>query len=318
MLGHWNRLTRGQLRIVLDKMGQDTQGPKSVLIERLEACLGEESLSAEASPAGQPLKQSSIVVSPDLDKNKESPPILEYPDGTGLVEASGADYDGKSIVSESAASSIVSERARLAGLRARAACLKEKHELDRKARDIQAMQETLELEMKIKEVAAREAALRTTDLGGRVDDFIDRSNRSYTAGRSCSDMGYADYGNGATGSATHLPDRPAEFDPFYELARRFHLPTLEISTFDGDLGRYRCFMRAFHTNIAVKLSDEEEKLHYLYQFTSGKPREIVSTCLHLPPERGFAEAVSLLDRRYGRPAQVATGLVDKLLQFSSI
>ena len=51
------------------------------------------------------------------------------------------------------------------------------------------------------------------------------------------------------------------------------------------------------------------------QYTTGRPREIVSTCLHLPPERGFAEAMSLLDHRYGNPVQVAAGLVDHLLQY---
>ena len=75
-------------------------------------------------------------------------------------------------------------------------------------------------------------------------------------------------------------------------------------------------MRAFQTNIASKLLNEEDKLHYLLQYTADKPREIVSTCLYLPPEQGYAEAKRLLDRRYGN--QTALCLVDKLLAYPII
>ena len=124
--------------------------------------------------------------------------------------------------------------------------------------------------------------------------------------------------DGHEDAASALPHASVEWLSSLELAKRFHLPNLEMATFDGDVGRYRCFMRAFNSNIVSKVNNEEEKLHYLYQYTVGRPRDIVATCLHLPPERGFVEALSLLDHRYGSPVQVAAGLVDKLLAYPSV
>ena len=91
-----------------------------------------------------------------------------------------------------------------------------------------------------------------------------------------------------------------------------------FSTFRGNNENYPGFMRAFQTNIASKLLNEEDKLHNLLQNTADKPMEIVSTCLYLPPEQGYAEAKRLLDRRYGNLAQMALCLVDKLLAYPII
>ena len=33
-----------------------------------------------------------------------------------------------------------------------------------------------------------------------------------------------------------------------------------------------------------KVIDDEEKLYYLEQLTTGKPRDIIRGCLHIPPE----------------------------------
>ena len=141
MSGKLNKWTLGQLRIALDKMGQDTQGTKAVLIERLEGCLSE-----EVPPVEPDIKHCAIESSTN---------------DAQAAEAAKIDFDNASSVST--VSSIVSERVRLAGLRARAAYLKKKHELDRQAQELQARQEALDLEIKIKEVTAREDALKAEE-----------------------------------------------------------------------------------------------------------------------------------------------------------
>ena len=98
--------------------------------------------------------------------------------------------------------------------------------------------------------------------GQRDNEFIEQSMKVFAGTASCTDVGHLDHGNSAAG--TQHATSQAVSNPSYELARRFHLPTLQMSTFDGDLGRYRCFRRAFYTNIVSKVSNEEEKLHYLY------------------------------------------------------
>ncbi|XP_043241728.1 uncharacterized protein LOC122391661 [Amphibalanus amphitrite] len=307
-----NTLTPGQLRIMLDKMGQDTQGSKPVLIERLKTCLGHDSVPSEV-PSDRLLFECNGAASPvEPGSRLQTSHIQEYAYNTYAKRAVYDDYDTASCIS--AQSSIASEKAKLAGLQARAACLKQKQELDRQAQNIHAMQEALELDMQIKEVAAREAALKN-EVKGQTRDHVTSQPINVSMSReSTSKFELSSYRDHVIES---LPSHSHD-DAAYQLAKRFHLPMLEMSTFDGDLGKYRCFMRAFHANIVAKVSNEEEKLSYLHQYTRGRPREIVSTCLHLPPEQGFTEAISLLERRYGGTIQVAAGLVDQLLQCSNL
>ena len=62
MLGNFNSLTRGQLRIELDKRGEDTRGTKPILIERLEACLREE--NAQVETASNVIENAQPDISP--------------------------------------------------------------------------------------------------------------------------------------------------------------------------------------------------------------------------------------------------------------
>ena len=96
------------------------------------------------------------------------------------------------------------------------------------------------------------------------------------------------------------------------------MPKTEIFKFDGDFTRYQIFIRAFETLISDKLTDEEEKLYYLEQYTSGSPREIVRACLHMDPSEGYKEARRLLERRYGDSERIATAYVNQVLDWKNI
>ena len=304
MPGHWDQLTRGQLRLELDKRGQDTQGTRSALIERLESCPRDECPQVKSPPDTPRTEVHNFGTSREYSQ--------DFPDNI-CPDGGQDDSDNNSYLS--AATSVTTTKAKLAGLQVRAEYLKQKHKLDRQAQEIQAMQESLALEMQIREVAASEAALHKEKSTEQMSEFNFCQRQSIKAPVSGDSYSEPEHAPQQCSSGLHLR---TDVNQSYELARRLHLPTLEMSTFDGDIGKYRCFMRAFQANIVARVSSEEEKLHYLYQYTGGRPKQIVSTCLHLPPERGFAEAMVLLDRKYGSPVQVAAGLVDQLLQHSSI
>ena len=100
--------------------------------------------------------------------------------------------------------------------------------------------------------------------------------------------------------------------------RRLNLPSLDLTTFKGDAASFRPFMQTFDSNIARNLDSEAEKLLYLLKFTKGKPHDIVQTCVHLPEELGYAQAVKLLSRRYDSQVQTVASLVDKILSLPAL
>ena len=103
-----------------------------------------------------------------------------------------------------------------------------------------------------------------------------------------------------------------------ESSRRNLLPKSEIPKFGGDITKYHSFIRAFDAKIGNRSMDCEEKLHFLEQFTSGRPRQIVQACFHMEPDQGYAEARRLLEKRYGDPSKVATAYTEKLLDWPII
>ena len=183
--------------MVLDKMGQDTQGTRPVLVERLQACLREKGLPDDK------------VVFKGTEGSREQGRCMQsdfkgYPESVYDIEADRVDCDHESC--SSATLSIVSERVRLAGLKARAACLNKKHELNRQAQDIRAMQETMELEMQIREAAAREAVLKNEDSENRNHGSPAPAMGASTGAASCSDFENVLHRHGA--AASLISNRP--------------------------------------------------------------------------------------------------------------
>ena len=91
------------------------------------------------------------------------------------------------------------------------------------------------------------------------------------------------------------------------------LPKREPDIFDGtDLLKFRPFMQSFHHLIASKTDSESEKLYFLEQFTRGIPRELVRGCLQMDPMDGYAEAMTLLEKRYGNEFAIADAYLQQL------
>ena len=80
---------------------------------------------------------------------------------------------------------------------------------------------------------------------------------------------------------------------------RNRLPEIVIPKFSGDPLDYDSFIRTFDARIASRTNDDSEKMHYLDQYTSGIPKQIVRSCMHIPAGLGYVEARRQLDERFG-------------------
>ena len=79
------------------------------------------------------------------------------------------------------------------------------------------------------------------------------------------------------------------------------LPAREISVFDGNPLSYQSFIHAFEHLIEDKTKYNQDRLYYLEQFTSGLPRDLVHSCLHMDGSRGYSgysEARRLLKEHF--------------------
>ena len=77
------------------------------------------------------------------------------------------------------------------------------------------------------------------------------------------------------------------------------VPNQEVEIFKGEFTRYQAFIKYFENLISSKLEDDDEKFHYLVQYISRKPRNLIKTCLHMETNKGYKEAGLLLERRCG-------------------
>ena len=97
--------------------------------------------------------------------------------------------------------------------------------------------------------------------------------------------------------------------------QRHRLPEVGLSKFHGDPLEYDSFIRCFDSRVAARTNDDTERLYYLEQFTSGTPREIVRSCVHMPAYLGYSEARKRLDNRYGDKFLLAQSYLKKLDQW---
>ncbi|KAJ8413977.1 hypothetical protein AAFF_G00065750 [Aldrovandia affinis] len=96
--------------------------------------------------------------------------------------------------------------------------------------------------------------------------------------------------------------------------KQSQLPTKDIPVFRGDALQYKSFIRAFEHSIEQKTDNDQDKLYFLEQFTNGEPQELVRSCVHMQPSRGYKEAKRLLHKHYGDELRIASAYIDKALQ----
>ncbi|XP_034086675.1 uncharacterized protein LOC117555808 [Gymnodraco acuticeps] len=96
------------------------------------------------------------------------------------------------------------------------------------------------------------------------------------------------------------------------------LPTMEIKVFDGDPLEYQSFMRAFEHLIEDKTASSHDRLYFLDQYTSGQPKDLVRSCLHMDTQRGYTEAKKLLKEHFGDEIKVTSAYLEKAMNWTSI
>ncbi len=68
------------------------------------------------------------------------------------------------------------------------------------------------------------------------------------------------------------------------------LPKREVPVFDGDPLSYQSFIHAFKYLIEDKTNSHQDRIYFLEQFTAGQARDLVRSCLHMDPRRGYTES----------------------------
>ncbi|GAA6085463.1 uncharacterized protein LOC117545953 [Tachysurus ichikawai] len=96
------------------------------------------------------------------------------------------------------------------------------------------------------------------------------------------------------------------------------LPSRDLHVFNGEPLSFRPFMQAFEHHIENNTSSSQDRLYYLEQFTSGQPKELVRSCLHMGADRGYAEAKRLLELHFGDEFKITSAYIDKALNWNSI
>ena len=96
------------------------------------------------------------------------------------------------------------------------------------------------------------------------------------------------------------------------------LPTMEVPIFGGDLLMYESFIQAFKHLIEDKTSSSQDRLYFLEQYTSGQPKSLVQSCLHMESHRGYEEAKRLLKEHYGDEIKISSAYLERALNWTSI
>ena len=293
-----DKLTVPELKEELRKRGKDHTGTKPVLFERLQQAL------QEVQESRKPLVQQEEHDCGDehdqedgeKQQEKELLPLGASASSMKRDSKNNASETGSHKSGKSVASAMALEAARRAGLEAKLKIMRQKHDLEEKEREIRRKKEEMELQMEIAEARATEEALATS-----MNEAKSTSSRASLKSRPVAQDDVV------------RPERDRRVASDIKLMKRMHLPSLNLTCFTGDTASYKPFLHAFEANIANNLDCEAEKLLYLLRFTEGKPHDIVQTCVHLPEELGYTQAVELLNRRYDSQVQTVTSLVDKML-----
>ena len=100
--------------------------------------------------------------------------------------------------------------------------------------------------------------------------------------------------------------------------QRNRLPEVIIEKFSGNPLEYDSFVRRFDARIASRTRDDGERMYYLEQYTSGTPKALVRSCMHLPAELAYVEARKKLESRFGDKYLLAQSYIKKLEGWSVI
>ncbi|KAL4005475.1 hypothetical protein ACER0C_005188 [Sarotherodon galilaeus] len=137
----------------------------------------------------------------------------------------------------------------------------------------------------------------------------------------CSSGNSSSHSAGVEASQTLLAVMQRQNDIAEVLATQQRLSTLppqNIFIFSGDPLEYRLFIRAFEHGVECKTESRKDRLYFLEQYTSGQPRELIRSCLHMDPEKGYCEAKRLLKEHFGNEYRISVAYINKALGWPPI
>ena len=329
-----DQLTVVEIKDELRQLGLATSGLKAQLINRLIEALKKENIDVNEflrlRTLRNPPQNDQQEPSYDQDNLQDSNSDIVRPEDSASQTTRRSRKSNTS--NRSMRSSLAHERAEIAALMIQQARFNEKKAIEFK-------KEELELQTKLEIAKAKESIFRESEsiVSGMNNKLFDgkteksrvssqlprRSDLNNPASVRVKDLDVKNSNLVDTNTKNNVQGSkgPKQSDLMQSLVSynlKSLMPKTEIFKFDGDFTRYQIFIRAFETLISDKLTDEEEKLYYLEQYTTGSPREIVRACLHMDPSEGYKEARRLLERRYGDSERIATAYVNKVLEWKNI
>ena len=99
---------------------------------------------------------------------------------------------------------------------------------------------------------------------------------------------------------------------------RADLPRVELPKYDGNPTRYWNFINQFEVHIEAQTRDPKRRLLHLLNYCVGPAYNAINDCAALPPNEGYEEARTTLQRLFGQPHMVSRGLIDEVLCFPNI
>ena len=244
-----------------------------------------------------------------LSKKGTKPVLIERLEEALATESKAEEMESRSTSSQTSLLSSCSisslraqEAAKKAELKAKAALLEEKERLLQEEMELKMRKERLQLQEEIALTEAREQALASSE---QIPSDIcpPQAQNPVTCGRD--------------DSLTQREDMTA-IQALLTQQKRSLLPQSQIQCFRGDPLEYKGFIRAFESRIASRTEDCAERLHFLEQYTEGRPNNIVRSYMHIDPVKGYAEARKALERKYGDDYKISKAYVEALLTWPVI
>lgn len=77
-------------------------------------------------------------------------------------------------------------------------------------------------------------------------------------------------------------------------------------------------MKALENSVESKTDSYSDCLYFLDQYTRGRLRELIRSCQHVDPKRGYIKAKALLQEHFGNEQKIASAYMEKALSWTPI
>ena len=199
--------------------------------------------------------------------------------------------------------------------------LKEKQELERRVKmmELELLQERGRslIKEEIVKSQSRSRLIREMEEEDTDSQNLDNESRVYGSCLDNKECNKEDKSSPACGVGENMAANTALVQNLGEVLLELQKPKLEIKKFDGDCLFFHKFLRQFKSRIE-KTCNDDEKMAFLEQFTTGEAHRIVTGYSFLPSNVGYKAAVKELSRRYGDAELMANSYVQKVLQWPLI